>query len=85
MEFPEERDPMGQIVIEPVAELVGQEQHDGDDRSGDEYRQRGGLNRTKRRRQQIDHGATDQVVRKHGPAEDKSEDEQVEIEIAEIG
>ena len=40
VEFPQERDAVRQIMIEPITELVGQEQRDGDDCPERQRRQR---------------------------------------------
>ena len=85
VEFPEERNPVAEIMIEPVAELVGQEQHHGDDRPRHERRQRRRRHRTKQCGELIDDGAAQHLVGKQRPPEHDAEHEDVEVEIAEIG
>ena len=76
---------MRQVVIEPRAELVGEEQHDGNDQPGDEDRKRRRLRRTEYRNEQIGNAVTQHLVGNERPAENDSEQEKVEIEIAEVG
>jgi hypothetical protein len=84
VEFPEKRYPVRQIVIEPVAKLVSQEQHDGDDGPGYERRQRRRRPRSECRGQEIGGAVADHFIRQQRPAEDDAEQKQIEIKVAEI-
>jgi hypothetical protein len=59
MEFPEDRDLVGQVVIEPVGELVGQEEHDRDDGPADALIHGDRRRRSERPIHEIRDGATD--------------------------
>jgi hypothetical protein len=62
MEFPEERDAMREVVIEPIAKLIGQKQQDRDRGAIDIGRQRRRLPRPESRRQPLRDGMADDFV-----------------------
>jgi hypothetical protein len=85
VEFPEERDAVRQIVVEPIAKLVGQKQQDRDRGPKNIGRQRCRLPRPENRRQRLRDGMTHHFIRQQRSAEDEAEQKNVEIEVAEVG
>jgi hypothetical protein len=85
VEFPEERNPVAEIMIEPVAELVGEKQRHGHDRAHDERRQRRRRGWPKYRREHADDAVGEELVRNGGPTQQHTGQEDVEEQITEIG
>jgi hypothetical protein len=72
-------------VIEPVAQLIGEKQHDRDDGAGHVNRQSRRRNRAEEGNQSRDDAVRDELIGQHRPAEHHSENEHVEKQIAYIG
>ena len=85
VEFPQQRHLVAEPVVEPVAELVGEEQHHGDDGARDVNGQRRRRDRTEQRVQAGDDAVGDELIGQHRPAEHDAEHEDVEEQIADVG
>jgi hypothetical protein len=86
VEFPQQRHLVTEpVMIEPVAELVGEKEHHGDDRSRHVSRQGRRRHGTEQRHQPGNDAVGDELVGQHGPAEHHAVDEHVEDQIADVG
>src|SRR4029453_2019665 len=85
VEFPQQRHLVTEPVIEPVAQLIGEKQHDRDDGAGHVRRQCRWRNRTEGRNQSRNDPVRDELIGQHPPAEHHAVYEHVEKQIADIG
>jgi len=84
VEIPQHRDPMAQIVIDPVAQFVGEEQKHGHDRLAGELVQSRLGNDTEDAGQRIAHQMTDESRGDHRPPKQQTGGEDVEQQKADV-
>ena len=85
VQLPQHRDAELEIVVEPVAEFVGEEQEQRDDRAETNSRQRRRRRLAEDGDHAVEHAVGEELVGHRRHAEDAGIDEGVEQEIADVG